>query len=161
MRYLNTAAAGLMYLALSTAAWGEIYETTDAQGNPEFTNSPPASNAKKIEIQQTNTMGAPEVGPQSQMQQPAIRPENQQPQKSNNTVIIDDPDTNAVYQRAETKQREFERMNPEAPRQVMNAEAPDQVGDFPGEMPTEVNGSPSDIEEVYDPSKHRSIHHKR
>lgn len=163
MQYLKTFAISLTTLALSTATWGEIYETTDAEGNPEFTNSRPASNATVIDVQQTNSVEAtqPEQGPQPQEQQADTIAENQQPEKSNKPVIIDNPNDNRVYDQALVKQRDFERMNPEAPHQVMNTDAPHQVGDFTDESPAEVEDPPREAEEVYDPAKHRSIHHIR
>ena len=63
--------------------------------------------------------------------QPDAMVENQQPEKNNNTVIIDNPNANNVYDQARVKQRAFERMNPAAPHEVLNTEAPHQVGDFP------------------------------
>ena len=167
VRYLKTFSACLIALALNSAAWGEIYETTDAEGNPEFTNSPPEANAtsKVIEVQQTNVVDTPQPQTQGQWQEQEQQPdgmvENQQPEKNNNTVIIDNPNANNVYDQALVKQQAFERMNPAAPHQVLNAEAPDQVGDFPSEMPREVDDATSQTEDVYKPAEHRTIHHRR
>ena len=52
-------------------------------------------------------------------------------------------------------------MNPAAPHQVLNAEAPNQVGDFPSEIPPEVDDATSQTEDVYNPAEHRTIHHRR
>jgi hypothetical protein len=167
VRYLKTFSACLIALALNSAAWGEIYETTDAEGNPEFTNSPPEANAtsKVIEMQQTNVADAPQPQTQGQWQEQEQQPDamtaNQQPEKNNNTVIIDNPNANNVYDQARVKQQEFERMNPAAPHEVLNAEAPHQVGDFPSEMPSEVDDTTGQTEEVYNPAEHRTIHHRR
>ena len=169
VRYLKTFSACLIALALNSAAWGEIYETTDAAGNPEFTNSPPEASAtsKVIEIQPTNIVEAPQRDTQSpgqwqgQEQQPDAMVENQQPEKNNNTVIIDNPNADNVYDQARVKQQEFERMNPAAPHEVLNAEAPHQVGDFPSEMPREVDDAASQNEDIYHPAEHRTIHHRR
>jgi len=169
VRCLKTFSACLIALTLNSAAWGEIYETTDAAGNPEFTNSPPEANAtsKVIEIQPTNIVEAPQRETQTpgqwqeQEQQPDAMVENQQPEKNNNTVIIDNPNANDVYDQALVKQQAFERMNPAAPHEVLNTEAPHQVGDFPSEMPREVDDAASQTEDVYNPAEHRTIHHRR
>ena len=167
VRCLKTFSACLIGLALNSAAWGEIYETTDAAGNPEFTNSPPEANAtsKVIEVQQTNVVDTPQPQTQGQWQeqeqQPDAMVENQQPEKNNNTVIIDNPNANNVYDQARVKQQEFERMNPAAPHEVLNTEAPHQVGDFPSEMPREVDDAASQNEDSYNPAEHRTIHHRR
>ena len=47
MRYLRTFSTCLVALALHSAAWAEIYETTDAQGNREFTDSPADEGAQE------------------------------------------------------------------------------------------------------------------
>jgi hypothetical protein len=165
VRCLKTFSACLVALALNSAAWGEIYETTDAAGNPEFTNSPPEANAtsKVIEIPQTNEVDTPQPQTQwqEQEQQPDAMVENQQPEKNNNTVIIDNPNADNVYDQARVKQQEFERMNPAAPHEVLNTEAPHQVGDFPSEMPREVDDAASQNEDIYHPAEHRTIHHRR
>ena len=166
MRCLKTFSACLIGLALNSAAWGEIYEATDAEGNPEFTNSPPEANAtsKVIEVPQTNVVDTPQPQTQGQWQeqeqQPDAMVENQQPEKNNNTVIIDNPNANNVYDQARVKQRAFERMNPAAPHEVLNTEAPHQVGDFPSQMPREVKDAVSQTEDVYNPAEHRTIHHR-
>jgi len=158
VRYLRTFSTCLIALALNSAAWGEIYETTDAEGNPEFTNSAPAANAraKPVELQQTNIIDAPPPQTQGQWQE-----QEQQPEKNNTPVIIDNPNANNVYDQALVKQQAFERMNPAAPHEVLNAEAPHQVGDFPSEMPSEVDDTTGQTEEVYNPAEHRTIHDRR
>lgn len=160
MRYLKTFSTCLIALALNSAAWGEIYETTDAEGSPEFTNSAPAANAraKPVELQQTNIIDAPPPQTQGQWQ---WQKQEQQPEKNNTPVIIDNPNANNVYDQALVKQQAFERMNPAAPHEVLNAEAPHQVGDFPSEMPSEVDDTTGQTEEVYNPAEHRTIHHRR
>ena len=167
VRYLKTFSACLIALALNSAAWGEIYETTDAEGNPEFTNSPPEANATSevIETQHTNIVDTPQPQTQGQWQEQEQQPDamtaNQQPEKNNNTVIIDNPNANNVFDQALVKQQAFERLNPAAPHEVLNAEALHQVGDFPSEMPLEVDDSANQTEHVYTPAEHRSVHHRR
>ena len=64
MTQLKTLSTCLLALALNSAAWAEIYETTDAQGNPVFTDSPPSPNAEVIDLQQTNIIDAPAPEPE-------------------------------------------------------------------------------------------------
>jgi hypothetical protein len=54
MRPLGILSICLMTLALQGKAWAEIYETTDAAGNPEFTDAPASENARAIDLQQPN-----------------------------------------------------------------------------------------------------------
>ena len=168
MRYLTTFSACLMALALNGAAWGEIYETTDAEGNPEFTNSPSEANAssKIVNIQQTNVADAPQLKPENlgswqTQEQPPSAPDNTYHPQKQNTVIIDNPNASDAYNQALIKQQAFERVNPAAPHQVLNAEAPYQVGDFPSEMPREVDDAARQSEDIYNPAEHRTIHHRR
>jgi hypothetical protein len=167
MRYVKTFSACLITAALSGAAWAEVYETTDAEGNPEFTNSPTAADAKVVDIPPTNVIDAPQAEPQAQAQelQAETEPEQQQPAQENNTVIIDNPNTNEVYDEALAKQRAFERMDPAAPHEVgdSNSQMPREVGDFPSETPEAVDDLPDENEEIYNPAEHRGIHqgHRR
>lgn len=166
MKYPTIFSACLIALALNSAARGEIYETTDAEGNPEFTNSRPEPNATSntVAIQQTNIVDTPEPESQgtlqTQEQQPASI-NNEHQQGNNNPIIIDNPNANNVYHQALIKQQAFERMNPAAPHQVLNAEAPDQVGDFSSEAPNEVDDANLQAEDIYNPAEHRTIHHRR
>ncbi len=59
MRFLKTFSTCLVALALHGTAWAEIYETTDAQGNPDFTDSPPDAGAEVINLPETNVIDAP------------------------------------------------------------------------------------------------------
>ena len=89
MRHLRTFSTCLAALALHSAAWAEIYETTDAQGNREFTDSPPGPNAEAIDLQQTNISDAPPEEPQRVSAPQAIADE-QAPKQENRTVIVRD-----------------------------------------------------------------------
>ena len=69
MKHMKILFACLIALALHHAAWAEekVYETTNAQGNKVFTDSPPMDpsmkNAETIELQPTNTADAPPPQP--------------------------------------------------------------------------------------------------
>lgn len=139
MRPLITLTTCLMTLALHSTAWAEIYETTDAQGNPEFTDSPPGPDSEVIDLQQTNIIDAPQSEPQ-QVSAPQSVTEQQAPEQENNTVIIHDrnDDEDNVYDAYLRREQAFDRTDPAAPDQVLDAEAPRQVGDSNSQMPHEV-----------------------
>ncbi len=141
MRHLKVFTLCLAALAVHGAAWAEIYETTDAQGNPEFTDSPPNPDAQAINLQQTNIIDAPPEAPQ-QVSAPQSVVEEQAPQQENRTVIIHDGDDNLgdVYDEELRRERAFERTDPAAPREIGDASSqmPRQVGDSDAQMPDEV-----------------------
>ncbi len=89
MRHLKTFSTCLVVLALHSAAWAEIYETTDAQGNPEFTDSPTGTSAEAIDLQQTNIIDAPPEQPQ-QVSVPRSSVDEQAPKQENRTVMFSD-----------------------------------------------------------------------
>lgn len=139
MRHLKTLSICLSALALHSAAWAEIYETTDAQGNPEFTDSPTGPSAEAINLQQTNIIDAPPEEPQ-QVSAPQPVVEEQAPEQENRTVIVHDSnnDEDDVYDAYSRREQAFDRMDPAAPREVLNAETPREVGDYNSQMPDEV-----------------------
>lgn len=151
MRYLNTFATCLIALAMHSTAWAQIYETTDAEGNPDFTDTPPTENAQVIDLQQTNVVNAPPAESQSQQQvesQPNQVEVEQAPQQINNNVIVndnndDDGYDDGVYADETARQRAIERENAVRPGEVGNPgyEMPREVGDSEAQMPREVGDS--------------------
>jgi Domain of unknown function (DUF4124) len=139
MMNLKTFSTCLMALALHSTAWAEIYETTDAQGNPEFTDSPPSPGAQVITLPQTNIADAPAPEPQEASAPQSLEGEDA-PAQENNTVIIHDrnDDEDEVYDEYLERERAFERRDPAAPNEVLDAEAPREVGDYNAQMPREV-----------------------
>ena len=151
MTQLKTFSTCLLALALNSAAWAEIYETTDAQGNTEFTDSPPSPNAEVIDLQQTNIIDA--STPESQevsSPQPVVGEEA--PDQENRTVIIHDrnDDEDDVYDEYLHRERAFERHDPAAPHEVLDAEAPKEVGDDPAsQMPDAAIDIPIEGRRIY------------
>jgi len=139
MRLLKAFSILLAATALQPAAWAEIYETTDAEGNPEFSDSPSGPNAEAIDLQQTNIIDAPPAEPQEDSA-PQTVVEEQAPAQQNRTVIIHDAnnDQDEVYDDDLRREREFDRIDPAAPDEVLDAEAPREVGDSDAQMPREV-----------------------
>jgi hypothetical protein len=58
MESLRIFTAFLLALALSNIAWAEIYDTTEADGNTQFTDSPPDGNSEVVDLPQTNITNA-------------------------------------------------------------------------------------------------------
>ena len=139
MRLLKAFSILLAAMALQPAAWAEIYETTDAEGNPEFSDSPSGPNAEAIDLQQTNIIDASPAEPQEDSA-PQTVVEEQAPAQQNRTVIIHDAnnDQDEVYDDDLRREREFDRIDPAAPDEVLDAEAPREVGDSDAQMPREV-----------------------
>jgi hypothetical protein len=132
MRYLRTFSTCLVALALHSAAWAEIYETTNAQGNPEFTDSPADEGAEVIELQQTNLADAPQPDTQEEEQTDTVAVE-QEPVEENNTVIIHDGNDNDGYDDALVRERAFNELDPAAPREALDGETPREVENLPAE----------------------------
>mgnify|MGYP003667587786 FL=1 len=158
MTYLKSLSTCLMALALTGTAWAEIYETTDAQGNPVFSDSPGKEGAHVVDLPQTNVADAPPDIPQAPEQ-------TQRAQKTvENNVVNNESegdyspddynydnynnyDNDNNYDPAQMR-RELDRetpldhdaiseglhaetpINPAAPREVLDAEDPHTVGDF-------------------------------
>ena len=166
MRHLKTLSTFVVAMALHSAAWAEIYETKDAQGNPVFSDSPTGPNAEAINLQKTNIIDAPEAEPQ-QVSAPQSVVEQQAPEQENRTVIIhdsnnDEDDVENAYLRRE---QAFNRMEPDAPREIGDSDSqmPREVGDYNAQMPDEVGDDYAPIsEEVGAPViEHRGVHHNR
>lgn len=115
MKILMTLPAYCVALALSWGAQAEIYESTNAQGNPVFTDTPTAG-AEKIDLPQENIADAVKMSPEPMSvdepaveEQPAVRPE-----ESGNVAVIPN-----------TRNEELER--------GVAADMPYEVGDIPSE----------------------------
>ena len=54
--------AGLLLVCLVATATAQVYETTDKEGNPSFSDEP-SPDATEIELQQTNTVEPPSPQP--------------------------------------------------------------------------------------------------
>jgi hypothetical protein len=150
MRNLRTFLTCLVALALHSAAWAEIYETTDAQGNTEFTDSPADEGAEVVELQQTNLADAPQPEAQTEEQAETVAVE-QQPVGENNTIIIHDGNDNDGYDDSLARERALNELDPAAPREVLDGEAPREIGDSNAGIPRETG----DV-----PMEHRAVHRR-
>lgn len=163
MRYLRAFLTCLVALTLHSAAWAQIYETTDAQGNTEFTDSPADEGAKVIELQQTNLADAPQPEPQDEEQTDTVAVD-QEPVEENNTVIIHDGDDYDGYGDELARERAIERRELAAPGDIVDPgyEMPREVGDSNAEMPREVGDSDAQMpHEVGDlPMEHEGVHRR-
>ena len=162
MNYLRVFSTCLLALLLHSAAWAEIYETTDAEGNVEFTDSPPDEGSEVVDLQQTNIADAPQPAAQEQSapeSQTDTQPNVHQPQIGSNIEVVDDADPRA-YDEYEAKERAYERANPSAPHEVLEAEAPNEVGDFNQEAPAEGEDNPVIYGDADNPDDPRVIRHR-
>jgi hypothetical protein len=147
MKYLRTFSACLVSLALHSAAWAQVYETKDAEGNVEFTDAPTDADAEVINLQETNTVDAPPPE-QQEDSQPQTVESGPAPVQENNTVIIHDNDNDGyddgVYGDDLARQRALDGMDRVAPGEVGDPryEMPREVGDSEGQMPREVGDTP-------------------
>ena len=158
MRYLKTVSSCLLAMALHSTAWAQIHETKDAEGNPEFTDSPPTENAAVVELQETNLADAPPPEaqePEQELSQPAQENGEQAPVQVNNNINInggdgyddDDGYVDGAYAedpalRRETA-RQLDRDDGVRPGEVGDPryEMPREVGDSEAQMPREVGDS--------------------
>lgn len=163
MKNLRAFLTCLLALTLHSAAWAQIYETTDAQGNTEFTDSPADEGAEVIELQQTNLADAPQPEPQDE-EQTATAAVEQEPVEENNTVIIHDGNDNDGYDEELARQRAIERRELAAPGEIVDPgyEMPREVGDSEAQMPREVGDTDAQMpREVGDvPVEHRGVHRR-
>jgi hypothetical protein len=88
---LAWACAGLL---TATAAFGQIYKTTDAQGNVLFTDQPPpsAADAEKVDLNRLNTAPPPKPAPPSGEPSADIKPAKaKQPRALEYQIAIQSP----------------------------------------------------------------------
>jgi Domain of unknown function (DUF4124) len=171
MRQLKILSICLVALALHSKAWAEIYETKDAEGNTEFTDSPPTEDATVIEVQQTNIADAPAPDPEDDSEgagQPAAAAPAQAPVVENNINIEREGYEGGVYPEGEYPEavyrdgeypagvderalRRDEAVDPDAPREVGDSEAQmrREVGDSEAQRPREVGDRPTGAREEY------------
>ena len=145
MTHVKTFSTCLIALALHSAAWAEIYETTDAQGNPVFSDSPPGPDAEVIDLPQTNIIEA--HTPEQQAAAPHSDVDEKAPSQENRTATTTESNNNeeGAYDQYLRHDQAYERVDPAAPHEVLNAEAPREVGDSNSQMPREVGDSDSQV----------------
>jgi hypothetical protein len=157
MRPLGMLSICLITLALQGKALAQVYETRDAEGNPEFTDAPASENAREIDLQQTNVADAPAPDPEDDDAQageePAAVESDQAPVPQDDVVIERDGYDDGLYddaeyvdgadERALRREEAVRRADPDAPREVGDAETqmPREVGDYEAQMPREVGDS--------------------
>lgn len=173
MKYLRVFASCLAALLLNSAAWAEIYETTDAEGNTVFTDAPVNAGSDVVDLPQTNIADAPAQVPKEEQHSDSIAIE-QAPAEGKETVIIHDADSD-VYEERLRRERELERRkaapphevgvsDSQMPNEVLDAEPRHEVGDFPEKTPEGVEGNQDGIEHVRHPVEkggvRRAVHRR-
>jgi hypothetical protein len=166
MRYLKTFLTCLVALILHSTAWAQIYETKDAEGNVEFTDSPATEGAEVVDLPKTNLADAPSPEVQEESQ-PGTKVVEQAPVQENNTVIVNDGNEGGAYDTEGydddlARQRALERENLAAPGRVdPGYEMPHEVGDSDAQMPREVGDSDAQMpREVGDSPAARGAQHR-
>lgn len=177
MNYFKAFAFCMAAFALQNTAWAEIYETTDAEGNPEFSDSPPDADAEVVDLPKTNLADAPPPQLPNEQQSDPVAVE-QQRVNENNPVIINDANTEADDERLK-RLKDTERRHSATPYEVgdtdsqmphevgdSDSQMPHEVGDSDSQMPHEVGDSteetPEDYEESLDgqPTEGQRVHHR-
>jgi len=115
MKILIALPACCVALALSCGVQAEIYESTNAQGNPVFTDKPTAG-AEQVDLPQENIADAVTMAPEPVSVDEPAAPEQSavRPEESGNVTVIPN-----------TRNEELER--------GVAADMPYEVGDIPSE----------------------------
>jgi len=148
MSYLKTLSTCMVAFALHSAAWAQIYETRDAEGNVQFTDSPVDADAEVVNLPETNLADAPPPEQQEESQPQAVE-SGPAPVQEQNTVILHDDNDNdryddGVYDDDLARQRALDGMDRVAPGAVGDPkyDMPREVGDSEAQMPREVGDVP-------------------
>ena len=135
----------LAALVLQSAAWAEIYETKDVDGNTIFTDSPIDTNSEVVNLPQTNTANAVSSRPQDEQKSDpgAI---NQPNLTTGNPVVIHDANTETNEEHLE-RLKDYERRHSATPYEVGDSDSqmPHEVGDSDSQKPHEVGDSDSQM----------------
>lgn len=144
MKYPGIISAGILLAVIECAAWAQIYQTEDEQGNPVFSDEPVDGSSSVIDLTKTNIADAPASEPEATAT-PAAAAESERLPKADDRPASQDPNA-GIWEERVQRQEEFDRMkssstpsetlDADAPREVMDAEPPREVMD--AEPPREV-----------------------
>jgi hypothetical protein len=129
----------VLAVVLSCGALAEIYETTDSEGNKVFTDTPPSSDAKVVDLPEANIAESVEPAAQPEAgQRPAAGQQQEQGEYDDDGVyIIGDADNERLESKiAREKRREVlegeprkEVLEAEQRHEVLDAETPRESGE--------------------------------
>ena len=82
----------LLIVLLSGPTWGEIYKTTDEEGNTVFTDVPPTEQSELVDLPDANIADSVEPAPRSEAEAspPSQKSVGASPQPDDNVTIIGD-----------------------------------------------------------------------
>jgi hypothetical protein len=127
MKYLREVSVGLVLATVPAAAWAQIYESTDKQGNPVFSDAPLGGGSSVVDLTNTNIADAP--GPAPTEETSDTPAEKETAAKNNDRPAYQDPNAELWEDRVE-RRKEFERMDASSkPHGVLDAEPRREVRD--------------------------------
>jgi hypothetical protein len=149
MKYPVTFTVGLLLLAAQSASWAEIYKTTDADGNPVFTDAPVDASSSAVELPETNISDAPPQAPGDAG--PASSPAGQKtPATTHSTEHFLDPNAGRFEEHERRVQEQertpYENLVGEEPEGTIDGEAPHQTEGGAAPHETEGGAEPHETE---------------
>lgn len=129
MKYLNALSIGLILAITHGATWAQIYETKDKKGNPVFSDEPVNSDSSVVDLTETNIADAPPPPPAAA--ETTLKPgADEVPQPGNEPVVIDGANpSKELGEQSERLQEDYDRREPNAPHEVLDAEPRHEVMD--------------------------------
>ena len=124
MKYPITFIAGLVLLAVQGATRAQVYETTDAEGNPVFTDTPVDASSSQVEMRETNIADAPPPAPEDGASPTPAG--DQAPATTDRTGTFRDPDAE-LYEERERRVRAEERHDTSTPYETEGGAAPHET----------------------------------
>jgi len=150
MRYLITLTAGLVLWMANGAAWAQIYESRDAEGNPVFTDTPVDGSSSEVELSKTNIADAPTQN--SDTGAPAADPARQgAPATASQPRPFRDPEEELYEEhesrvRAEGEPTPYDNLVGSEPQGTIDGEAPHETEGGAEPHETEGGAAPHETE---------------
>jgi hypothetical protein len=121
----------VLAVVLSGGALAEIYETTDSEGNKVFTDTPPSSDAKVVDLPEANIADSVEPAAQPEAgKRPAAGQQQEQGEYDDNGVyIIGDADNEEKRREVLEGEPRKEVLEAEQRHEVLDAETPRESGE--------------------------------
>jgi hypothetical protein len=107
MKAITLTLGSLLLLSPVLVVQGQVYETTDEEGNTVFTDVPPGEEAKPLNVDPTNIADSVKVRPPDPEEPPQERPAPVNTQQPESTVIIGGDDDIREEVHEERRRREL------------------------------------------------------
>jgi hypothetical protein len=124
----------LLIVLLSKGAWGQIYKTTDEEGNTVFTDIPPSEKSEVVDLPAANIADsvepAPRPAPQPETRKSPSGPESDEvdPQPGDNVTIIGDTHNDRLEEQL-AREKRHDVLQAKPPREVLEGERPKEIID--------------------------------